>query len=224
MPDRDRNPEPEAQSRKLRIMIVFILLALGSIDKAVAFTGGPPPSPEYGQVHQAGTQSSGQLRPLDIAPVTTAEHASPPRLEVLKTIRGTVVRVVDGDTITVLDERLPLRIRLYGIDAPEKRQPHHQKAKEYVSEWCFGKTVILEILDVDQYGRFVAEVFLEEDDRALLNHLVLAAGYAWHYKEYSSDEEYDGLERLARESGFGLWADSGPVPPWIFRSLMKRRR
>lgn len=131
-------------------------------------------------------------------------------------IRGLVVGVSDGDTITVLDDmdKGRFRIRLYGIDAPEKKQDFGQKAKQYLSSRLFRKAVVIRYKEIDRYGRIVGKVYLDNEE---INVDMLKNGYAWHYKNYDNSEEYSQAEINAREKGIGLWSLKNPVPPWNFR-------
>jgi endonuclease YncB( thermonuclease family) len=131
-------------------------------------------------------------------------------------IRGLVVGVSDGDTITVLDDmdKGRFRIRLYGIDAPEKKQDFGQKAKQYLSSRLFRKAVVIRYKEIDRYGRIVGKVYLDNEE---INVDMLKNGYAWHYKNYDNSEEYSQAEINARKKGIGLWSLKNPVPPWNFR-------
>src|SRR5207245_4123938 len=90
---------------------------------------------------------------------------------------GRVVGISDGDTIKVLHNGRAEKIRLHGIDCPEKGQPFGTKAKQFTSEMAFGKTVTLHVTDMDRYGRTVADVILP--DGRVLNRELVAAGLAW---------------------------------------------
>jgi endonuclease YncB( thermonuclease family) len=92
-----------------------------------------------------------------------------------------VVSVTDGDTITVLRDKKQLRIRLYGIDTPEKGQAFGNKAKQFTSKMVFGKVVEVEVMDTDRYGRTVALVGV---NKQILKEELLKAGYAWVYYQY----------------------------------------
>lgn len=135
---------------------------------------------------------------------------------------GKVVGVADGDTITVLRDKEQVRIRLYGIDRPERGQAFGKRAKQFTSDMVMGKTVRIEPIDVDRYGRTVALVFLFRD---LVNAELVYAGYAWVYTRYCK-ESFCGwwkqLEREAREAMRGLWRDPNPVPPWEFRRQRRK--
>ena len=129
--------------------------------------------------------------------------------------RGKVVRVLDGDTIEVMHHGQAERIRLNGIDCPEKAQPFGERAKKYTSSLAFGETVTAIVKDTDRYGRTVAEILLP--DGRSLNRELVKAGLAWWYRKYSTDATLGQLEAEARAARRGLWADSNPVPPWEWR-------
>ena len=126
-------------------------------------------------------------------------------------LSGRVVRVFDGDTIVVLVDNEERRVRLEGIGTPEMNQPFGKKAKAFTSEKCFGKTVTLIVSGEDGYGRLLGDVLV---DGSSVNRDLLAAGLAWHYKQYNQDEELAALEDEARAAGRGLWGDKDAVPPW----------
>ena len=128
--------------------------------------------------------------------------------------QGKVVGVSDGDTITVMHQGKGERIRLYGIDCPEKRQAFGKKAKQFTSKMVFGKNVEVRPVTTDRYGRTIAWIYI---DGACLNEALLKAGLAWHYKRYSSDRHLADLEIVARHGKAGLWSDPYSVPPWDFR-------
>jgi endonuclease YncB( thermonuclease family) len=135
---------------------------------------------------------------------------------------GKVISVADGDTITVLVNNSPTRIRLYGIDCPEiahkagdETQPFGTKAKEFTKELCAGKEVTVIEKDKDRYGRIVAIVMLPDGKN--LNEELLRNGLAWHYKKYDDNEAWKKLELQAREAKKGLWSQDNPQAPWDFR-------
>jgi micrococcal nuclease len=128
---------------------------------------------------------------------------------------GRVVGIADGDTITVLHDGRAEKIRLYGIDAPEKGQAFGDRAKQFTSELAFGQTVSVRVRDHDRYRRTVGDVILP--DGRSLNEELVRAGFAWWYRRYSRDRKLAHLEQEAREAHRGLWADPHPVPPWDFR-------
>jgi micrococcal nuclease len=129
---------------------------------------------------------------------------------------GQVVGIIDGDTIDVLHNGQAERIRLNGIDCPEKKQPYGTKAKQFTSGLIFAKQVTVKAFKKDRHGRTVADVLLP--DGTNVSHELVKAGFAWWYKQYSPhDETLAGLEAEAREQKRGLWADPHPLPPWEVR-------
>ena len=134
---------------------------------------------------------------------------------------GRVVEVADGDTLTVLDaQKKQHKIRLLGIDAPEKAQPFGQKSKESLSALAFQKQVQVRSSKQDRYGRTVGQVFVGNMDVCLEQ---VKLGMAWHYKTYQREQSpedrvlYDRAESQAREQRVGLWQDPSPVEPSVFR-------
>jgi len=130
---------------------------------------------------------------------------------------GKVVSVADGDTITALNNGKSERIRLYGIDTPEKRQAFGKKAKQFTSSMVFGKTIEVKIKDIDRYGRTVALVYVDGES---LNEALIKAGYAWVYQRYCKEsfcKDWLSLEGAARYGKIGLWSEPDPIAPWDFR-------
>lgn len=130
-----------------------------------------------------------------------------------------VVAVYDGDTIGVLHGGREERIRLSGIDAPEKRQAFGQRAKQAISDLVLGTEVTVETKSHDKYGRTLAEVRLP--DGRSLNQELVRQGRAWQYQRYSKDSDLARLEQEARIARRGLWSEPNPVPSWEWR---KHRR
>lgn len=140
-------------------------------------------------------------------------------------LQGKVVGVADGDTVTVLDEQnTQHKIRLQGIDAPEKAQAFGQKSKQSLNQLVHSKQVVVEFDKKDKYGRIVGKVLLNGTDVCLEQ---IKLGMAWHYKQYASEqpkddrEIYAQAELLARAKSVGLWKDKQPTPPWEFRRQQK---
>jgi micrococcal nuclease len=132
-------------------------------------------------------------------------------------LTGKVVGVSDGDTITVLDGTTEHKIRLFGVDSPEKHQPFGTRAKQFTSDMVFRKTVQVESVTRDRYGRTVGIVKVEG---RTLNEELVRAGMAWVYPDYckrSICTEWRSLESHAHAQRRGLWQDAHPVPPWNFR-------
>lgn len=127
-----------------------------------------------------------------------------------------VVAVLDGDTIIVINQdKQETRIRLFGIDCPEKSQDFGQKAKQFTSELCFQKMVVIQSHGIDKYGRTLGDVLLPGGK--VLNQELVRVGLAWHYKHYSNDPLLAKLEVVAREKKLGLWSLNNPVAPWDYR-------
>jgi endonuclease YncB( thermonuclease family) len=138
-------------------------------------------------------------------------------------IRGKVVAVLDGDTVTVLDDldKAKFRIRLSGIDAPEKKQAFGAAAKKHLSGLIFGKMVSVRFKEVDRYGRIVGTIWIDGED---INRRMLRDGMAWHYSLFDKTPEYAEAERLAREKKRGLWIERNPVDPHHFRKMTRRKK
>ena len=136
-------------------------------------------------------------------------------------LQGKVVSVADGDTITVLDaNKTQHKIRLQGIDAPEKAQAFGEKSKQALHGLVHGKTVQVAFTKKDKYGRIVGKVFLDTQD---ICHQQIKAGLAWHYKKYQDEQPeedqsaYSTSELTAKRQRLGLWSEPQPLPPWDYR-------
>ncbi|MDR4483842.1 MAG: thermonuclease family protein [Nitrospirales bacterium] len=128
-----------------------------------------------------------------------------------------VIHIADGDTITVLNNsNRQIKIRLNGIDCPEKAQAYGNKAKEFTKGLAAGQIVTVQGHDQDKYGRTIGDVILE--DGRNLNQELVKAGYAWWYRKYAPGNMLlEKLEADAKAAKLGLWKDSNPIPPWEFR-------
>jgi len=131
------------------------------------------------------------------------------------TFSGRVVAVTDGDTIKVMHQGRAERVRLQGIDCPEKQQAFGKRAKQFTADMVMGKEVTVIAEKADRYGRTLGYVILP--DGRNLNRELVQAGLAWWYRHYSSDSSLGELEAEARAAKRGLWQDLQPVPPWEFR-------
>lgn len=170
-----------------------------------------------------------------------AVHAAQPR-----SLEVQVVRILDGDTIEAIDSnKLQHRLRLAGIDAPEKEQGFSDRSRSNLAALVHNKFVQMEWTKTDQYGRFVAKVIVQDRSGCAeascegtytdVNLEQIRAGLAWHYKQYESEQtakdrrEYAAAEDEARKTRVGLWADADPVAPWSWRrgestGLVKKSR
>jgi endonuclease YncB( thermonuclease family) len=131
---------------------------------------------------------------------------------------GKVVSVADGDTFTMLVNNEQIRIRLHGIDCPEKSQDFGNVAKQFLSGYVFGKVVTVQNMDTDRYGRTVGMVTI---DGINVNEKLLEAGLAWHYIKYDKNPKWTEVEEVARSQKKGLWSQSNPIPPWEYRKMKR---
>lgn len=136
-------------------------------------------------------------------------------------LKGKIVGVSDGDTATLLTaEHRQVKIRIMGIDAPEKKQPFGQAAKKALSDCAFGKAASVEWTKLDRYGRTIGKLTVDGVDCGLRQ---IEMGLAWHYKAYEREQQladrlaYGEAEKSARATRKGLWNDLQPQPPWELR-------
>jgi endonuclease YncB( thermonuclease family) len=136
-------------------------------------------------------------------------------------IIGKVIKVSDGDTITVLDSNnQKYKIRLKGIDAPESQQAYGDISTQSLSELVLEKEVLVTWDKKDKYYRIIGKVIVDGTEA---NYEQLKKGLAWYYKQYEKDlndddkQRYSEAEVLARNYGLGLWKDLNSIPPWEFR-------
>ena len=131
-------------------------------------------------------------------------------------VAGKVVGVADGDTITVLDAaNTQHKVRLAYIDAPEKAQPFGNRAKQKLSDVCFGKRATVRVIDTDRYGRNVGEVTC---NGVAANRMMVDSGMAWVYTKYAKGQgALESAQSTAKAAKLGLWSDASPTPPWEFR-------
>lgn len=127
---------------------------------------------------------------------------------------GRVVKVSDGDTVTVLRNRTQVRVRLGSIDAPEKRQAFGTRSQQHLSDLVFGKTVRVQEDGKDRYGRTIGVLHINGTN---VNRQMVSAGMAWAYTDYLDDRLMPLFEFKARVTGSGLWSDPRPIAPWQFR-------
>ena len=133
-----------------------------------------------------------------------------------RSYKAHVVAVVDGDTITVSTRGAHTKIRLFGVDCPEKLQPYGRAATLLTQKLAYNKEVKITPIQTDRYGRTVAYVSLPGGNR--LNYELVSNGLAWWSKQYAPEEMQLAIRELnARLKGRGLWQDEDPTPPWDFR-------
>ena len=138
---------------------------------------------------------------------------------------GRVVAVPDGDSLTVERAGRTVKIRLYGIDSPEYRQPGWREARDFTRRLVDDRVVAIEPMDRDAYGRVVA---LVSQGGVLVNRELVRAGHAWQYPRYCRSRdlctEMASLQDAARAERLGLWREPSPLPPWKWKRLTKNRR
>lgn len=128
-----------------------------------------------------------------------------------------VVGVIDGDTIKVLVEGQQVKIRLYGIDAPESGQAFGTQAQTALKQITSGRKITIKTIDTDRYGRTVALIYA---DGISVNEVLVSSGYAWVYHQYCKQSFCSALkekEVSAKNNKSGLWKDVNPIPPWEWR-------
>jgi len=145
-------------------------------------------------------------------------------------LQGKVVAVVDGDTLKILDaQNMAHKVRLTGIDAPEKSQPFGQASRDKLEDMVAGRQVTVRSIKYDRYGRILGNVWVQPGDcsrcgRTLhVNHAQILAGMAWWYRYYADEQSeedrgrFESAEQEAIARKWGLWAEPDPVPPWVWR-------
>lgn len=144
------------------------------------------------------------------------------------TLTGQVVAISDGDTVTLLDSSYRQRkVRLVGIDAPEKSQPFGTRSRQNLADLVFGKLVVANCTKTDRYHRELCKIEVDGIDANLAQ---IEGGMAWHYKMYQKDQApadrklYAQAERDARQARRGLWIDRIPQAPWEYRKAKRRAR
>ncbi len=145
-----------------------------------------------------------------------------------RTVSGKVVHVADGDTLTVAARgRGAVKVRLYGIDAPEVRhketpgQRYGREARQALKALTFRRSVQVKVVDVDTHGRAVGIVY---EAGVNINLAMIREGWAWAYRRYLGGpyaSEFVGAEREARAKRLGLWQEYNPLPPWEFRRRVR---
>ncbi|ECC0979195.1 thermonuclease family protein [Salmonella enterica] len=130
-------------------------------------------------------------------------------------MKGRVIRVLDGDTIEVLQDEKPVRIRLANIDAPEKKQAFGHRSTNQLKGLVVAQPVTVTYTQTDRYGRIIGHVFTTNGIEA--NRWMVQSGAAWVYEHYNTDKALPALQQEAQQQKRGLWADRQPVPPWVWR-------
>jgi len=142
-------------------------------------------------------------------------------------VSGRVVHVTDGDTAVVETGGRSLRVRFYGVDAPERAnrdwpaQAYSRAAHEFMHKLLDGRAVKVRLNGDRTHGREVGEIFV--DQRSASRELLRAGLGWWNDRFAADDEELARLQREARAAQRGLWRDAKPVPPWVYRRLHRSR-
>jgi endonuclease YncB( thermonuclease family) len=137
------------------------------------------------------------------------------------TLSGKVVKVIDGDTFYLLkDDNTTIRVRMFGIDCPERRQDYYQVCKDALGSYIFGEYVTLVTKGKDGFRRTLATVFYQNEN---INLKMIQNGFAWHFKRYSSDPVMAEAENKARAAKIGLWKMDNVIAPWEYRSESRKR-
>lgn len=146
----------------------------------------------------------------------------PAKLFAQQTLQGKVIKIVDGDTFDLLTETNTVyRIRLLDIDCPERGQDYYQVCKQALSDYIFGQKVNVFYQKKDRNGRILGTV---KNGSVNVNRVMVQEGYAWHFKKYSTDQQFADAEIAARKSKRGLWASPKPIAPWDFRRMRHEKR
>jgi micrococcal nuclease len=135
-----------------------------------------------------------------------------------QTYHGTILRVIDGDTFIFQTEEGSLRVRLQGIDAPEKDQPFGTESTEFINGFL-DKPADLIYYGLDQYDRTLGTLMVDGQN---INLLSIKLGFSWHFKKYSKDVDFAAAEIYARENKLGLWKLDNLIPPWEWRKSHKK--
>ena len=131
---------------------------------------------------------------------------------------GRVIKVIDGDTIWVRTNNKHIKIRLSYIDAPELKQTHGVRSKNFLTDLILDKNVQINANKKDRYNRHLGEVYIHNvDESVFVNAKMLKSGNAWIYLKYRDNSYLKNLENYARIKKIGLWSEETPLEPWIYR-------
>lgn len=185
-----------------------------------------PPQARHAPMARARRALAAALALAALLPLGTAPAAQAPAGPRTIAVEGRVARVLDGDSLLVVVAGNGTRgVRVAGIDAPEKGQPHADAARRALLGQLHERTVRVDVVKTDAFGRLVGRVFVDDRDVGLAQ---LRAGLAWHFTRYDADlapavrRRYARAERQAKLRGIGLWRDAAPVPPWEHRAARRR--
>lgn len=133
-----------------------------------------------------------------------------------------VKKVIDGDSLIVMQNNNKKEIRLWGVDSPEWGQPYSKRAKKFLKDTVMNNTISVQPYYHDDYGRLVAGIFYNQVN---INQLMVEKGYAWVHIYYCNKEickEWSALQREAKKKKLGLWREADPVPPWEWKRMKRK--
>ena len=131
---------------------------------------------------------------------------------------GRVIKVIDGDTIWVKTGNKHIKIRLSYIDAPELKQPHGVRSKNFLTNLVLDKSVQINTSKKDRYNRHLGEVYIHNVKESIfVNAKMLKSGNAWIYLTYRDNSYLQNLENHAKIKKIGLWSERAPIEPWVYR-------
>ena len=157
---------------------------------------------------------------LTLVFLVNCTHSNSDKLENHKSSYYSISKVIDGDTYHINSHGEKIKIRMEGIDAPEKGMPYYKESKEFLKRLCLGKKIKFIQSSKDRYGRIIAKTYLD-DDRELGQEMI-KNGMAWNFKKYSQDTSLARLEIKAQHKHLGLWKEDNPIAPWEFRKKQKK--
>jgi micrococcal nuclease len=127
--------------------------------------------------------------------------------------KGSIIRVIDGDTFVFQIEKGSFTVRMYGTDAPERDQPFSKESADFLNQYK-NKDAVFRRQGTDRYGRTLGRLYIDGQD---INLLSIKGGYSWHFKRYSTDQDYASAEKHAKTNNLGLWSMPSSIPPWNWR-------
>lgn len=206
------------------------------VDAAIFFPKAGLKKPMTSPPDKYATFSSAGIYPATKQPVEAAV-ASESTNVAARAWSGQCVGILDGDTISVMRDGKAVKVRLYGIDSPERKQDFGQKARDFIGEHAFRKNVTVIPVDMDRYGRIVAQITIDQDEAEYteiahvevngvnLSRALVTSGFAWVYDQYCSTPECDewrALQNRAKQEKRGLWSRSDAIAPWEWRRRQRR--
>lgn len=141
--------------------------------------------------------------------------------QAMKEVEIRVYKLADGDSFEGRADGVNYRVRLYGIDAPERGQDFYRKSKDRLGELCAEGPVTVKPRNRDSFGRLVADVYTASGKH--INAVMVEEGLAWHFTKYSNSAELARLEQQARTLGIGIWSMKDPIAPWLYRQQHRRK-